>query len=150
MGKRRRAREYALKMLYASDVGQFKEADDCLAMFWTLSRNCPDDIKKYAETLMRGTLERIQRIDAIICEYIKNWKLERIAPIDRNILRLGIYELLYEALDEKIIIDEAVEIAKKYGSSDSFQFINAILDAVNKKYRCAPAVKKVVDAGCKA
>ncbi|OGF61463.1 MAG: transcription antitermination factor NusB [Candidatus Fischerbacteria bacterium RBG_13_37_8] len=150
MGKRRRAREYALKMLYASDVGQFKEADECLSQFWTLSNNCPDDIKQYAETLMRGALGHLQAIDAIISEYIKNWTLERIAPIDRNILRLGIYELLYEALDEKIIIDEAVEIAKKYASADSFQFINAILDAVNKKYRCTVVEEKVIDGGCKA
>jgi N utilization substance protein B len=143
MGKRRKAREYALKILYALDIQNDEKIDNCCAMLDSLYVNCPDQIKEYAETLAKGTLSHLDSIDKYISEYIRNWKLERISPIDRNILRLGIYELLYEALDEKIIIDEAVEIAKKYGSNDAFQFINAVLDAINKNMRsCQRSSKK--------
>jgi transcription antitermination protein NusB len=136
MGKRRQAREYALKLLYALDMQHDETIDSCLEMLNKVYSHYQEDIKQYAELLAKGTLSHIESIDRYISEYIRNWKLERISPIDRNILRLGIYELLYEALDEKIIIDEAVEIAKKYGSTDSFQFVNAVLDAINKNIRC--------------
>lgn len=143
MGKRRKAREYALKILYALDIQNDDKIDDCLAMLDSIYAHCPKEIKEYAESLAKGTLNHLDTIDKYISDYIRNWKIERMSPIDRNILRLGIYELLYEALDEKIIIDEAVEIAKKYGSNDSFQFINAVLDAINKNTRiCYTAAKK--------
>ncbi len=132
--RRRKSREIALKMLYAYEMSQSNDIKEYLNSFWDFYPNCPDDIKEYAELLFNNTVARINKIDNIISEYIKNWKMERIALIDKNILRLATYELLYEALDKKIIINEAVEIAKKYGSSESYQFINAILDIISKKY----------------
>lgn len=135
MGRRRKARELALKILYAYDVKGSSDIKECINGFWSIYPNCPEDIKEYARLLVIGTIERIKKIDNIIIGYIKNWKIERLALVDRNILRLATYELLFEALDEKIIINEAIEIAKKYGDAESYQFINAILDAVSKKYK---------------
>lgn len=135
MGKRHIARECALKILYAIDINEEQKVDDCISMVWSMSPNYSPEIKKYAEELVQGASKYKEAIDRIISNYIKNWKLERISIIDRNILRLGIYELLYESLDDKIIMNEAIEIAKKYGSYDSFQFVNAIMDAINKDWK---------------
>jgi N utilization substance protein B len=133
---RRKAREIALKILYAYDAEEGSKIQDCINAFWSLYPKCPKDVKEYAESLVINTIERIDKIDNIISVYIKNWKLNRLALIDRNILRIGTYELLYEALDERIIINEAVELAKKYGDAESYQLVNGILDSINKKYRC--------------
>lgn len=135
MGKRHLARECALKILYAIDVNETSKIDDCISKVWSILPNYSNEVKEYAEELVRGAFKYKELIDKIISNYIRDWTLDRISIIDRNILRLGIYELLYEALDDRIIMDEAIEIAKKYGSYDSFQFINAIMDAVNKNLK---------------
>lgn len=147
MGRRRKARELALKILYAYDVKGSSDIKECINGFWSIYPNCPEDIKEYARLLVIGTIERIKKIDNIIIGYIKNWKIERLALVDKNILRLATYELLFEALDEKIIINEAIEIAKKYGDAESYQFINAILDAVSKK--CKGMSSKIMKVNSK-
>lgn len=147
MGKRRKARELALKILYAYDAKKSLDIKECINEFWSMYPDCPKDIKEYVELLAIGTIERIKKIDNIIIGYIKNWTIERLALIDRNILRLAIYELLYEALDEKIIINEAIEIAKKYGDIEAYQFINAVLDAISKRYRTINS--KIIKANSK-
>ncbi|MBN2096932.1 MAG: transcription antitermination factor NusB, partial [Candidatus Omnitrophica bacterium] len=91
-------------------------------------------IKEFAVQLVQGTLKNLGQIDELISKYAQNWQLKRMAVIDRNILRLGCFELLFlEEVPPKVAINEAVELAKRYGDSDSSKFVNGILDKINKE-----------------
>ena len=96
---------------------------------------------EYAQRLATGTLENCESIDDLIREYAENWRLERMPATDRNILRLAIYEMLHEASVPKVVIvDEAIELAKKFGSEDSGRFVNGLLDGVLQSRRLAVPV----------
>jgi transcription antitermination factor NusB len=126
MGVRRQAREAALQMLYLSDNCGFTP-EDILAHIRTLDmKNGSQD---FAERLITGTLDRRVEIDSLITRYAQNWEIDRMAAIDRNILRLSTFEILeMPETPINVIIDEAVEIAKTYSTSDSGKFVNGILD----------------------
>jgi len=143
MGSRRKARELALKTLYEAEfsvlrpVGTAKDEHEDSAD--TLAEKAPDDFFKrvgreagaFAETLIRGVLGHQGEIDDLIGKYSENWRIERMARIDRNILRIGIYELIYlDDVPPQVSINEAVELAKKYSSLESSSFVNGILDQV--------------------
>ena len=136
MRKRTRAREIALQVLYQVDIRD--EELGSIAEDFFKSQFCDDDmpepsIKEFALNLAKGTLEHIQSIDSIITSYAQNWQLERMAVIDRNIMRMACYELLYiDDIPPKVSINEAVDLAKKYGDTDSGKFVNGILDKVKK------------------
>lgn len=132
MGKRRFSRELAVKFLYLIDMNQGDVAEQ-LEQFW--ARNpCQPEIKLYAEELLHTILKNKEPIDLLLEKYSENWTLSRMAVIDRNLLRLAACEILYgKSVPPKVAIDEAVEIAKKYGSEDSPNFINGILDRVLKE-----------------
>jgi transcription antitermination protein NusB len=140
MGKRRMAREMATQMLYQSELGD-SSAEQVAAEFdlgdylrggaadFPTRRALVDEAFHYATDLVRGTLGHRDEIDELIRDQADNWRLERMPAVDRNILRLAIYELLYEDdTPDLVILDEAIELAKKFGSEQSGRFINGLLD----------------------
>ncbi len=133
MGNRRKAREFALYMLYSYDITGLNP-DYILTNFYSDNERArvSKKIKDYAEKLFKKVIEKKAIIDKTIESKSKHWKLSRMSAIDRNILRIATYELLFEELDPPIVINEAIEIGKKYGDSESGIFINGILDAINK------------------
>ena len=131
MRARTKAREYALQLLYQLDLTK-EPSSDALAHFWS-DHQAEAEIRQYAETLVMGTSAHAAQIDALIVKVADNWDLRRMAVVDRNILRLGTYELLcQEEVPAKVIINEAVELAKKFGDVDSGKFVNGILDKIHK------------------
>ncbi|MCD6255540.1 MAG: transcription antitermination factor NusB [Deltaproteobacteria bacterium] len=126
---RHKARETALKILYQKDItgNSLKETWDFFCKNYDPSLNCSD----YTWTLVNGVDENNAEIDSLIQQYCSNWSLDRISPIDRNILRMAIYEMLYsQDVPAKVSIDEAIELGKKYGTERSGAFINGILDKI--------------------
>ena len=132
MRKRTKAREYVLQMLYQVDItrGNWQEI---LKNFWESKgeEGLSGELKDFSAQLLKGVGEHIQEIDKKISLYAANWQLERMAFVDRNIMRLGCFELLFRGdIPPKVAINEAVELAKKYSGSESGKFVNAILDKI--------------------
>ena len=136
MGARRKARELALQMLYQHDLsGNTPEA--IVTTFEDLQKSKPNT-REFATRIFRGTVDNLSKIDDMIAQQADNWRLSRMAVVDRNIIRMSIYEFLHEEDTPKlVIIDEAIEIAKKFGTQKSSQFINGILDGILKRYNLA-------------
>ncbi len=122
--RRRKARELVLRMLYQRDFRDVS-IDELLDEYGYKDA--------YIGQTLRGVAKNLQEIDAIIGKRAKGWKLKRLVAVDRNILRLGIYELLFSQVPPEAVINEAVELAKKYGTEKSGSFINGILDRVYKE-----------------
>lgn len=130
--KRRRAREYALQLLFQLDITKNKLNNKQFEGFWEDIRE-DNDIKEFADNLVRGTRENIAAIDETIKKAAEHWSIDRMAVIDRNILRCATYELLYRTdIPPLVTINEALEISKKYSTEDSASFINGILDKIAK------------------
>ena len=126
-------REYALQMLYQADIRQ-AGAQQVLAEFWA-DQEPADDVRDFSNRLFLGTAERLPDIDPLISRHTDNWNLKRMAVIDRNILRMGVFELVYMAdAPPKVCINEAIELAKRFGDAESSKFINGILDAIHKAH----------------
>ena len=132
MGKRRSSRELALKFLYQSELNA-GNIDEQMKLF--LERNSlHDEVEVFMMELVKSTLKQMKEIDEIIQKFSENWVLDRMTVIDRNILRMGTCELLFNfSTPPKVAINEAVDIAKKYGNEDSPEFINGILDKIYKE-----------------
>lgn len=131
MRKRSLSREFALQVLYQLDITDDK-VDVSLENFWqNFEKELSDEIKNFTEELVKGVFENLKTIDEKISRYATNWELKRMAVVDRNILRLGSYELMWR-LDIPLIvsINEAVELAKKYSGIQSGKFVNGILDKI--------------------
>ena len=137
MGRRRKAREVALQFLYQLDVYGEDDPTPHADEFW--SRHPVDgDTRSFADVLVRGTKENQPKIDELISQYAQHWELERMAVVDRNILREGIFEILWAGdVPPKVAINEALEVAKKFSTQESSRFINGILDRVHKELRAA-------------
>jgi N utilization substance protein B len=135
MGRRRKAREVALQLLYQLDVQGESNPEPHFDEFW--SRHPVDaDARQFGEALVRGTKQHEGKIDEIISQYAEHWPLDRMAVVDRNILRQGVCELLWLGdAPPKVVINEALEIAKKFSTQESSRFINGILDRVHKELR---------------
>jgi len=130
--KRRKAREYALQILFQADFTEKKLDGEALREFWS-ERKENMDVRKFTEDLVRGTLDKIEEIDTTIEKVTENWLLKRMAAVDRNILRFAAYEILYRKdIPAAVTINEALEIAKKYSSSESASFLNGVLDRLAK------------------
>lgn len=137
MGRRRKAREIALQFLYLLDQHGADSVQPHEAPFWARHPVDPDT-REFAQTLVRGTRQQQPKIDALIGEYAEHWPLDRMAVVDRNILRLALYELLWQLdVPPKVTINEAIEIAKKYGTQESSRFINGVLDRAHRELRAA-------------
>lgn len=131
MRKRTQAREFALQILYQIDITH----DDCdasLDSFWQSHEEESDkELRDFTAMLVKGVNENLSTIDAKISQYAANWKLERMAVVDRNILRMSCFELLFrDDIPPKVSINEAVELAKKYSGLEAGKFVNAILDKI--------------------
>jgi N utilization substance protein B len=131
--RRRRAREYALQILFQIDFKSQEVSRNDFEDFW-LDKNESEDVRKFTEELVRGTIERLDEIDSRLAKVAENWVLKRMAAVDRNILRFAAFEILYRKdIPPAVTINEAVEIAKKFSSSESAPFINGILDKLAKE-----------------
>jgi N utilization substance protein B len=125
----------ALQMLYQSDVGG-AEGEQVLAEFRPTEYSADADRAfSYARSLVEGTLSHRQEIDDLIRQQAEHWRLERMPPVDRNILRLAVYEFLYQTdVPKLVILDEAIELAKEFGSEQSGRFVNGLLDGILKHH----------------
>jgi len=140
MGIRRKSRETAMQFLFQEEftLEGVHLQDDLEARFERFCFVYPIQklARSYAIELLQGTIRHLERIDALIRESASNWRIERIALIDRNLLRIAVYEMLFsEDAPDQVVINEAVEIAKRYGTEDSAPFINGVLDAVRSVIR---------------
>jgi N utilization substance protein B len=125
----------ALQFLYQLDLHGDDDPSPHAADFW--ARHPVDgETRVFAESLVQGTKENQAKADDLIRQYAEHWALERMAVVDRNILRLAVYEMLWgDGVPTKVVINEAIEIAKKFGTGDSSRFINGILDRVHRELR---------------
>ncbi len=138
MNIRHKAREVALQILYKIDIAQNEHGE---VEPYMESLQPGTEARRYCESLVSGVREKRKAIDGIIEGFSENWKMDRMAVVDRNVLRLAVYELLYgEDVPFKVAIDEAVELAKRYGSEESGAFINGVLDKVHRESK-RPAKK---------
>ncbi|MCG6944187.1 MAG: transcription antitermination factor NusB [Deltaproteobacteria bacterium] len=129
MSRRRRSREMAIQVLYQVDMAR-SDINEALRLFCEHFK-APDSIRDFAVELANGVDQYREEIDTLIRRFSEHWRLERMSAVDRNILRLAIFELLYRAdIPAKVSINEAVDLGKKYGSEDSGSFINGILDRI--------------------
>ena len=132
MRKRTKAREAALKILYAIDITG-EEPKKCIDTFWQDNEEKDLEVKTFANALVLGAVNKSKEIDKVISERATNWQMGRMAVIDRNILRFAAYELLFaDEIPPKVTINEAIDIAKRYGDSESGKFVNGVLDKINK------------------
>ncbi len=133
MRKRTFARECALKILYRIEISK-ESVDSSFKDFWSkTAESIDEESHNFAEALVKGICENIKTIDEIISKYTDNWNISRMAVIDRNIMRMSVYEMLYrDDIPPNVSINEAIELAKKYGDVDSGKFVNGILDKIKK------------------
>jgi N utilization substance protein B len=128
---RRKARECALQMLFAADIVKSDGLFSTAAFWQELSDAELDDrAREFADKLVGGTLENLPLIDDRIRTRAEHWRIERMANVDRNVLRLAVYEFLFEDTPHTVVINEALEIARRFSSFEATQFINGILDAI--------------------
>jgi N utilization substance protein B len=128
---RHKGREAALQMLYAVDLTKV-DLDNLMENYWNEvgEAEADDRTREFAETLVRGTLRELATIDDRIRTRAEHWRIERMATVDRNVLRLAVYEFLFEDTPDTVIINEALEITRRYSTYEAMQFINGILDAI--------------------
>jgi len=132
MRKRTQSREYALKILYQAELTR-REIHLAAEKFWSEFESIDKHVRSFSDRLTTGVEENRQKIDDKISEHATNWQLKRMAVIDRNVLRIGVFELVYASdIPPKVTINEAVELAKKYGDLESSKFVNGILDKIHK------------------
>ncbi len=134
MSKRRKSRELALQALYQIDIGGLK-IEEVLKYHWT-DRKYHKDITDYATDLIYGTMLHKDTIDQFIIDNLTNYTFEELSEIEKNILRFSIYSMLYlKNVPFKVIVDEAIEISKKYGIEESYKLINGVLECINSKIK---------------
>jgi transcription antitermination protein NusB len=132
VGKRRKSRELAMQMLFQADVGK-QSPDEVRKTFWQTRDDVEDDTRGFTEDIFRVATVREAEIDALIEEHSANWKLTRMAAVDRNLLRTAVAELVgFPGTPAPIVINEALEIARRYSAPESINFLNGVLDAIAK------------------
>ena len=133
MGTRRKSRELALQMLFQADMG--KQAPDVVRKtFWAERANVDAEARGFAEDLFRVASEKAQEIDGLIEKHAQHWRMDRMAAVDRNIMREAVAEFIgYPQTPRAVVINEALEIARKFSTPESVQFINGVLDSVGKE-----------------
>ena len=133
---RRRAREAALQMLYQWEIGGTSPGDTILT-YWPVQEETPplaDEHREFANLLVRGTTQRVEEIDGLLAQRAQNWRVERMAVLDRLVLRLATYEMLAEpGTPARVIINEALELTRQYSGEDAVAFVNGVLDGVRKQ-----------------
>jgi len=133
MGSRRKARECALQMLFAADIAE-TASDDVVRTYWAElgETDLEQSARDFATRLASGTLAHLETLDERIRSRAEHWRISRMAIVDRNILRLAVYEFLYEPTPRTVAINEALEIARRFSTYEATQFINGILDAIKR------------------
>jgi transcription antitermination protein NusB len=132
MGPRRKAREYALQMLFQWDITR-DSIDQIAASFFEGQDEAPA-VMNFARLLVTRTVEHVERIDELIRRHAEHWRLDRMATVDRNLLRLATQEFLFDRETPRtVVINEAIEIARRFSTQESPQFINGILDSIKKE-----------------
>jgi len=132
-GKRRKSRELALQMLFQSDMGK-QNSDQVRKTFWAERSNVDDSTRGFAEDLFRVAFDRAAEIDELIQKHAEHWRMDRMPAVDRSLLRLGVAEFLgFPKTPRAIVINEALDIAHRYSSPESIQFINGVLDSVGRE-----------------
>lgn len=133
MGYRRKAREFALQMLYQFDINN--DFEYLINGFWS-NKKVSDDVKEFADNIVEGVVKSLGTLDDMITQSAENWSVDRMSVVDRNILRMATYELLFiKEVPVKVTINEAIEIAKRFGGEDSSSFINGILDRILRDHK---------------
>lgn len=133
MSSRHKSRERALQILFSWDARKQPVDDAINAYFNTLYSEESQSPDGFAAALVRGAVAHGADLDQRISRHAENWRLERMPAVDRNILRLAVYELTFEGTPAAVAIDEAIELARKYSNDESAQFVNGVLDAVNRE-----------------
>jgi N utilization substance protein B len=132
-GTRRKSRELALQMLFQLDMGH-QEPEDVRRTFWSEREDLDDKVRSFADTLFNVACERKEEIGELIERNAENWRMDRMAAVDRNLLRAGVAEFLgYPKTPPAVIINEALEIARRFSTPESVQFINGVLDSVARE-----------------
>jgi N utilization substance protein B len=133
MGTRRKSRELALQMLFQADVAK-QAPEDVRRSFWAERGAVEEDVRGFADDLFRLATDRGTEIDKTIESHAENWRMERMAAVDRNILRAGVAEFLgFPSTPKPVVINEALEIARKFSSPESVNFLNGVLDSVARE-----------------
>ena len=130
-GKRRKARELVLQMLFQSDMGQ-QNYEQVRKSFWAERSNVDEETRAFAEGLFRVAEDQAARIKDLIEQHAPHWSMDRMAAVDRNVIRTGVAEFLGYKTPRAIVVNEALEIVRKYSSDDSVHFVNGVLDSVGK------------------
>src|SRR5919108_95675 len=139
MGTRRKSREIALQMLFQADMGK-QNAEQVRRTFWAEHGATSAEVRGFADDLFRVATDRVLEIDGLIEKHAEHWRMERMAAVDRNLLRAAVAELLaYPETPKAVIINEALEIARKFSSPESVQFINGVLDSVGRELDTVPS-----------
>ena len=132
MGTRRKSREIALQMLFQADMGK-QNADHVRQTFWAEHGATSAEVRGFADDLFRVATDRVSEIDHLIEKHTEHWRMDRMAAVDRNLLRAAVAELLaYPETPKAVVINEALEIARKFSSPESVHFVNGVLDSVGK------------------
>jgi N utilization substance protein B len=133
MGTRRKSRELAMQMLFQGDLGKQKP-EEVETLFWGSREDVDDETKGFADDIHRLATQREDEVDALIQKHAQNWRLERMPVVDRNLLRAAIAEMLgYPKTPTAVIINETLEIARRYAAPESINFLNGVLDAVGRE-----------------
>lgn len=130
MGARRSGREAALQMLFQLEASNVSSAQ-AIELFWRTFEDADPEGRPYADAIVRGVADNLEAIDKRVTAASQNWRLERMSRVDRNLLRLGTWELMYKGdVPRAVILDEAVELAKSFGTDESSGFVNGVLDRI--------------------
>ncbi len=133
MPSRRKSRERALQMLFLWDARRQPVDEAIDAYYDTLFSEERPERDSFAASLLRGTVERAPELDERISRHAEHWRLERMPAVDRNILRLAVYEMIHIGSPPAVVIDEALELARKFSTEESVQFVNGVLDAIHRE-----------------
>ena len=134
MGQRRKAREETLRILFRLEF-ESTQVEKTLNQYWE-NKKASEEIKEYCNWLVNGIISNQPKIDNIIQQVSEHWRISRMAIVDRNILRMAVFELVYEEnIAPAIVINEAIEIAKKYSGDEAATFVNGVLDAIRKSLK---------------
>ena len=134
--ERHRGREAALQLLYQWEVGGLDQTglNESIEFYW-LVHPAPESRRKFAESLVAGTTTHVEKIDPFLEGNTDNWRLSRLAVVDRLIMRMAVYELVYSGTPAPVVIDEAIELARTYGGEQAVPFVNGVLDSINRSLK---------------
>lgn len=140
MGTRRKARELVLQMLFQADLGK-QAPEQVRKTFWAERSEVGEEARAFSEELFHAATQRAAEIDALIERHAEHWSMERMATVDRNILRTGVAEFLAMQTPKPVVINEALEIARRFSAPESVQFLNGVLDSIAREMKPAGAAE---------